>query len=506
MNFKVNNNFKLSNVKIYNGTKQAHINYVSNDEEYGPPNVNDPVTYDKMNKNPANFYQKIGINENFIDNLQGLTPAYIERLKNVSDYKQDNPKISNISLGNYTMGDSGCMISSLMGIYYMYTGNQIDVNKFIKDVVRDDFWNMQTCGNGDLLTDSSTTHALTSNWGLSAEKINKEDIISTLKNGEKVLVNVTKDSPMGSGGPLGHYFVLDHINEKTGEIYIYNPNSKYEGYVTMDFLVANVFPYLNTSVRNGLWKVSYDPDFKEKSQSISANKYNVPDFNYAKIDQNTLETLYEVSQNAQLTTQTPALDLGATSFQNVANFNQYIKDNVNAAGYGTREGVVAAGLSLISGYNFATGKRLRYSQPGRQVNHDTNSIDAEGIVNENFYLDCSSFAWWALYTGGFNIPKLSNGAICPANTGFQLNWASDAGYSKTIENGKPGDFLVYHKGGSEGHIVMIIGSYDEGYYCAEFSNPDVGGQISKKTFSELKNSNYYLMDMEKYYNDSNNVR
>ena len=42
MNFKINNNFNLSNVKSYNGTKNAHINYAT--ETYGPPNLNDPET------------------------------------------------------------------------------------------------------------------------------------------------------------------------------------------------------------------------------------------------------------------------------------------------------------------------------------------------------------------------------------------------------------------------------------------------------------------------------
>ena len=251
MNFKINNNFNLTNVKSYNGTKNTHINYVT--ETYGPPNLKDPETYNQINKDNANFLQKIGNGQNLVANLQGLSPAYIERLKNVSDYKQDNPNLSNIPLAGYTMGNYGCMVSSLMGIYYLYTGSQIDITKFTQDIAQAD----PTCGNADIL---NTPNTMTFNWGLSAKVVKPADITSTLENGEKILVNVTKDSPMGSGGVLGHYFVLDHINPNTGEIYIYNPNSKYEGYVTKEFLENNILPYLNTEVRSSLWSVTYNPN------------------------------------------------------------------------------------------------------------------------------------------------------------------------------------------------------------------------------------------------------
>lgn len=501
MNFKLKSLVDLGDIKQYSTSKNAHINYIHDEGEYGPPNYNNLETYNKMNKEQQHFVQKLGTNfQNIISNLDGLDPTYIQKLKDVSDYKQDNPNLKNIPLGNYTMGDSGCLISSLMGIYFLYTGNKIDVTKFIKDVIRDDLWNMQTCGDGDVLADTSKTHALTSNWGLSAEKINIKQVISTLESGEKILVNVTKDSPMGSGGPLGHYFVLDHINKNTGEIYIYNPNSKYEGYVTLEFLEANVFTYLNP-IRNGLWKIEYNPNFKAEKESVSANKHNALEYNYKTLKQNTLETLYETSKNSSLSNADPDVDLGATSFKNVENFNQYIKDNVNTAGYGTRSGVVAAGLTLISGYNFATGKRLRYSQPLRQVNITTNSVDQEGIVNEKFYLDCSSFAWWALYNGGFKIPVDSSNKLYTAYTGNQEAWARNTGNLKSYENGQPGDFLI-----NSGHIVLIVGNYDGGYYCAEFSSPSSGAQITKRSFSDLNNLGYSLMDMESYYSDSNNVR
>lgn len=506
MNFKLKSLVDLGDIKHYSTSKNAHINYIHDEGEYGPPNYNNLETYNKINKDQKHFVQKLGTNlQDAFSNLNGLDSKYIQKLKDVSDYKQDNPNLKNIPLGNFTMGNSGCMISSLMGIYYLYTGKTIDVTKFIKDVMRDKLWNMQTCGDADVFS-KEVTFAITTNWGLSAKPIKATNIVSVLQSGQKILVNVNKESPMGSGGPLGHYFVLDHINPATGEIYIYNPNSKYEGYVTMEFLEANVLPYLNTEVRSSLWSINYNPNHKAMSQSVSANKYNAPDFNYEKLGLNALEIMHQTSANAPVSANIPAVDLGATSFKTVENFNQYIKDNVNAAGYGTRNGVIAAGLSLISGYNFATGKRLRYSQPERQVNAETNNIDAEGIVNADFYLDCSSFAWWALYTGGFKTPLFSSGNNTQAYTGDQINWAKETGSLKPFEEGRAGDFLIRHVTQANAHIVMIVGKDETGYYCAEFSSPDNGAQITKKTFTDLNNNGYNLIDMDAYYSNSNNVR
>ena len=88
---------------------------------------------------------------------------------------------------------------------------------------------------------------------------------------KKILVCVDSTSPLAGPGN-GHYLVLDHINPNTGDIYIYNPNSKYEGYVTMEFLEFNVLNHL-TADDSGLWSVAYNPDHKAMSQSVSANKY-----------------------------------------------------------------------------------------------------------------------------------------------------------------------------------------------------------------------------------------
>lgn len=207
------------------------------------------------------------------------------------------------------------------------------------------------------------------------------------------------------------------------------------------------------------------------------------------LDEATLESYYQASEAANRSNNLPDTDLAATNHKNVEGFNQYIKNQVNKAGYGTRAGVVTAGISLVGDYILSTGKRLRYSQGSRQES------DVEGIKNKNFYLDCSSFAWWAVYNGGYKMPSYPQ-------TLHQMAWAS--GYNSlesSIINGKPGDFLV-----NEGHIVLILGSYDGGYYCAEFAGTAPGAKISKRSIVSLSGSRYQLINMDKYYNDPVNIR
>lgn len=233
-----------------------------------------------------------------------------------------------------------------------------------------------------------------------------------------------------------------------------------------------------------------------------------PTYNYVNFDNESLENMYTMSQAAVQSTNKPAIDLQDTQFKTVENFNQYIKDNVKNAGYGTRAGVVAAGLSLVGGYTFATGKRLRYQQAASvypEIPYDRQASNVEGIVNDEFYLDCSSFVWWAVYNGGYQIPTNNTGEDVIANTWFQQNWAENNNAIGSLTEGKPGDFLVYNKG-NQGHIVMIIGKYDAGYYVVEFSSWEEGAQINKRDFTSLENSGYELINMDQYYDNSTNVR
>jgi len=219
-----------------------------------------------------------------------------------------------------------------------------------------------------------------------------------------------------------------------------------------------------------------DPNFASASTGV--------DLNYD------FEDLYSKSVEASISPNSPVTDLAKTEYKDVEGFNEHIKECVEKAGYGTRSAVVAAGKCLVSDYIESTGYRLRYSMDAR------GSSEMEGILDDT-YFDCSSFAWWALYNGGFKLP-------CYNTTPYQVAWAQDYGIAtKNYREAEAGDYLIYdHGGGAFGHARLIIGTYDDGVYIAEFSD---GGQISKTPFDYIDGA-YYLVQMEKYYSDSSNLR
>lgn len=202
-----------------------------------------------------------------------------------------------------------------------------------------------------------------------------------------------------------------------------------------------------------------------------------------------LEEYVQLSNAAPVTNNWANADLASTEYGSIEGLSKHIKDNVNNAGYGTRQAVVAAGVSLIGDYIRATGKRARYDQAQRHP------WEVEGIIRDNLYFDCSSFAWWALYNGGFKVPT-------HAYTGDQRSWANSNGYLKTPGPGvgQGGDFLI-----SGGHIILIIGNYDGGYYVAHASSWTNGLKINKLDYNSARAS-YDVIDMTEYYNNSSNVR
>ena len=226
----------------------------------------------------------------------------------------------------------------------------------------------------------------------------------------------------------------------------------------------------------------YDMMFSEDPNRVRSSGVNL-DYDF--------EDYYNSSVSAFESSGSPSSDLATSEYKNVSNFNQHIKDSVNSAGFGTRQGVVAAGVALVGDYIKATGRRVKYDQDTRQ------SSEIEGIANPNYLtLDCSGFSWWALYNGGFNIP-------CYPYTGSIYSWASSNGYAKpgTSGGGQPGDFLVTY---GKGHVILIIGTYEGGYYCAEELGWGSGAEITKHSIQNL--GNYALVDMTSYYSNSVNVR
>ena len=201
-------------------------------------------------------------------------------------------------------------------------------------------------------------------------------------------------------------------------------------------------------------------------------------------------------------------ELSGTKYVDLQGFDQHITDNINKAGYGTSDGVVSAMLSMAD-YTSATGKRIKYVLGSRGTNaqepNDTSINDSLPLA-----FDCSGIIGYCINKAGYNLP------FEPVTSNI-YEWAINNGYAiDDIHGGKPGDLFVT-KG--TGHVQMIVGTYDGGYYIAEETVPHSGNNYRQRGFSITKQSfedreserggsgqEYVLVDMSEFYDNKENVR
>lgn len=189
----------------------------------------------------------------------------------------------------------------------------------------------------------------------------------------------------------------------------------------------------------------------------------------------------------------------------ISSMNEYIYSNVRKAGLGTRNGVVAAATSLVSGFYNQTGHLLpyelypsgKYKGYGIDPNWGTNTGRSDYPVNG---LDCSGFISWAIHNGGYAYDVRS--ASTWGSAGTKREWFK----GKTDSSAQPGD-LIFNKpasaNGTTGHIRMIIGVNDSGYIVAEASSRKNGVRITEVPFTSK--GSYYLVDMSNYYSTATKV-
>lgn len=191
-----------------------------------------------------------------------------------------------------------------------------------------------------------------------------------------------------------------------------------------------------------------------------------------------------------------------TSGTTAIDFNNYIYDQVRKAGVGTREGVVAAAVSLSTGFYSKTGSIIpyelnpsgKYKYYGIDTAWGTNTGNAHYPLNG---LDCSGFVSWAIHNGGFEY--ITQNAKDWGNSGNKRSWSKGT----TDNTAQPGD-LIYQQppaggNGTSGHIIMIVGKNENGYIVAEASGGK-GVRVSNLSFTSPKA--YYLVDMSNYYANS----
>ena len=189
--------------------------------------------------------------------LDVTSSAYQERLEKSKKYYQASAEMKDVIIdGDSKMGSAGCIISSLMGMYYLYTGNEIDVGRFINDIVKEGEWKINGAGYSSPYFDSDeNSPLLTQNWGLSGHPIatDLDSIKETLRKGKKIMVNIGPNSGTYPTS-YGHYLVFDHVNPDTGNIYVWDPNgsTNRNGYKTDSEIQTGI---LNV-IKNGAWEFS----------------------------------------------------------------------------------------------------------------------------------------------------------------------------------------------------------------------------------------------------------
>ena len=199
----------------------------------------------------------------------------------------------------------------------------------------------------------------------------------------------------------------------------------------------------------------------------------------------------------------------------VQEFNEYILENIASAGYGTREGAIAAAVSLVGGLYQNYHVRIPYTMSGQHggtipslasghnLNHLATSfygVDPEwgtrisnrsdGTFHYGSYSylkygpDCSGFVAWVLHNAGFDVSVLGANAFGQIGTQKSLNGT---------RVGNPGDLMW-----KEGHIMFIVGVDDNAkkYYVAHASSGSQGTKISTVDFNSSSNK---VVDMTNWY-------
>jgi len=200
-----------------------------------------------------------------------------------------------------------------------------------------------------------------------------------------------------------------------------------------------------------------------------------------------------------------AITCGMYNHDQLAAREQILAKKVNTAGFGTREGVVAAarylsteidskipywwgGKSTKVGLNsqWGCGKAITAS-PGTSV-QPYNSVHPFG-------LDCSGFVSWSIRNGGYKASTIEEGSSNQFNfTNNNIRWGATG-----IDTVKPGDLAW-----TDGHIGVIIGIDKTkcSYTVAEEKGASFGLVVTNNDCTSGRFSHIILMD--DYYNNSSN--
>jgi len=187
----------------------------------------------------------------------------------------------------------------------------------------------------------------------------------------------------------------------------------------------------------------------------------------------------------------------------IEEMNNFIENNVEDAGKGSREGVVTAAVSLINFLYDNFNVKLpyywggQYQYYGADPNFGSNIPSTVSVGGNIFYytsFDCSGFVSWAIKNGGYIFSR-------------QTTYGFDALFSKdscdiTNSNcvGQPGDLI----NSANAHVQLIVAVDEEAgkYMIAESSN---GVVMTQRPMHTEYNKGEKILRMDNFYNDENNI-
>ncbi|MBR2840943.1 MAG: C39 family peptidase [Bacilli bacterium] len=182
--------------------------------------------------------------------------AYQQQLKKVIDlYNQADGVAADtyIEEANDTFRNVGCGTASLIIAYAMLSGKlEFNPVEFIQDAVNQGYLT-QFGNDSTMLPIEGPENIIRNKWNLDINEIesNKEDIIQSLKEGKKVMFNVTINNGTYNSSN-GHYVLLDHYDEETDQIFVVDPAARpgYKdpnrtGYHSVNFLESELFSIPN---------------------------------------------------------------------------------------------------------------------------------------------------------------------------------------------------------------------------------------------------------------------
>lgn len=189
----------------------------------------------------------------------------------------------------------------------------------------------------------------------------------------------------------------------------------------------------------------------------------------------------------------------------IEQFESFIKDNVNSAGAGTREGVVTAAVSFINFMYDNFNTKLPYYWGGKYAGVGVkssfgsyNPSNPSRNGNRYYYtsFDCSGFVQWAIINGGFKNPGTGTSHFHSKFKDQSCN------VSESSCVGSVGDIINY----PSGHVMLIV-AVDEAsgnYVVAESTNSGVVMQ-TRGIHKNNKKGTYRVLFMDQYYNDPANI-